>query len=346
MRATDPRLWFIGLTIAAMVGVSYLHAHWVRSDYEGFARQYVREIAHVDAVSARAPSPRLVFAGGSSVVYGIDAGLIERELGVPVINMGMPNSLGSEINYIDYLLPRIRHGDVILYSNTNWWVATAREDDLDATRESRRLADWLWELDGVDLPERHRVDWPLLLPFPDISLIQRLRPRAATAPSAFPWQRDAHGGMVECRPFTTQFKPLDAPSTAPVPEVTARSLQLARDVEARGARLIFFETRILIAPRERDKWESYRRLLLAQLAGSAPLLDASDDSLFSTDASRFCDGASHAGDVARLEWTRFLQSQLAQMPAVTALRGAAGAPANVNARQPSLNARSRRNSAS
>jgi hypothetical protein len=320
MRATEHRLWFICVAVVALLGASYAHAQWARSDYRTYARQFVAEIAHVDVVSARVPSPRLVFAGGSSVVYGIDAGRIGRELGVPTVNLGMPSTLGSEANYFDYLLPKIGPGDVVLYTNTHWWVATPRDADVVATQNSRRLADWLWVLARIDLKERERAEWPLLKPIPDLSLLQRLHLPPAPAAPSFPWRRDSLGTMVTCVPYSTIFEPLDAPSTVPAPGVTTLSRQFAQRIKARGAHVIFFESPILIVPRERKAWERYRAMLRADLAEAAPLLDEPDAAMFTTDASRFCDGASHPSDVGRAAWAVALLSQITEMPVIEQLR--------------------------
>lgn len=43
---------------------------------------------------ASLPSPKIVITGGSNLAYGIDSELIERETGMPVVNMGMDGYLG------------------------------------------------------------------------------------------------------------------------------------------------------------------------------------------------------------------------------------------------------------
>ena len=60
------------------------------------------------------PSPRIILAGGSNVSFGLDAELMERRLGIPVINDGLHAGLG--IVPLRELQEFIRAGDVIIVS--------------------------------------------------------------------------------------------------------------------------------------------------------------------------------------------------------------------------------------
>jgi len=319
MREIDLRLWFIGLTIVVFVGTSYQNVRWLRADYDAQAQVYAKEILHIEDASARTPSPRIIFAGGSSVIYAIDARSIERDLGIRVINMGMRSKIGSDANYFDYLLPNIREGDVVIYSSQSWLNNWTQEAEANEAREARRLADRLWEVAQIDLQERNHVDWPLLLPISDTTVFNRLSARVRAYPVSSNWQRDDHGGLVQCPTRSVSFSPHDAPYAAPNRKVIEYSGQFVRDVESRGAHVIFFETPILIAARERDKWSRYRKKLRAQLAQVAPVLDATESRIFSADPSRFCDSAFHVDDDVRAEWSHHLSAQLLQLPAVLAL---------------------------
>jgi hypothetical protein len=319
MRVIDLRLWFIGLTIVVFIGASYQNARWFPTDYDGTARGFAQEMLHLEDVSARNPSPRIIFAGGSSVIYAVDAKAIERALGIRVINMAMPNRIRSDANYFDYLLPHIREGDLIIYNNAGWFVKSTQEVEAHETREARRLADRLWEIAQIDLPERQHVDWPLLLPIPDVSVFNRLSPREWVNPVSSVWERDDHGGLVRCPTRSVSFRPHDAPSSSPNLTLIAHGGEFVRDAESRGAHVIFFETPILIAATERTKWSRYRKELRLQLAQVAPVLDATEALIFSADPDRFCDTASHVDDDVRAEWSRSLSTQLRQLPAVLAL---------------------------
>jgi len=319
MRAIDLRLWFIGLTVVVFISASYQNARWLRADYDGQARFYAREMLHIQGVSARTPSPRIIFAGGSSVIYAVDAKAIERDLGIPVINMAMSNRIGSDANYFDYLLPQIREGDLVIYSSRSWLLKLTPEAEAIDTRAARRLADRLWEFARIDLAERNHVDWPRLLPIPDASVFNRLTARKRVDPVSSIWQRDDRGGIVQCPTRSVSFRPHDTPSAAPDPTVITHSAEFVRDVESRGAHVIFFETPILIAAREREKWSRYRKELRLQLAQLAPVLDATESRIFSVDPRGFCDSAYHVADDVRAEWSQSLSAQLRQIPPALAL---------------------------
>lgn len=319
MRAIDLRLWFIGLTIVVLIGTSYQNARWLRADYDSPAQFYAKEMLHLQDVSARNPSPRIIFAGGSSVIYAVDAIAIERALGVPVINMAMSARIGSDANYFDYLLPHIRKGDLVIYSNQSWLVELTQEAKTKETREARRLADRLWKFAQIDLPERSQAEWPLLLPIPDTPVFKRLSAREAVDPVVSIWQRDDHGGLVRCPMKSTSLVPHKAPSAAPDSKVIAHSRKFVRDAESLGAHVIFFETPILIETKEREKWLLYRKELRSQLAQVAPVLDAAETRILNTDLVHFCDSASHVDDHVRAEWSQSLSSQLRQFSNILAL---------------------------
>jgi hypothetical protein len=60
------------------------------------------------------PGPRIILVGGSNISFGIDAELMQRTLGIPVINDGLHAGLG--IAPLHELEEYIRPGDVIIIS--------------------------------------------------------------------------------------------------------------------------------------------------------------------------------------------------------------------------------------
>ena len=57
--------------------------------------------------------PKIILMGDSNVAYGIDSVMIEKELGMPVVNMGMHGGLG-ETFCMDIAKEGIRQGDLIV----------------------------------------------------------------------------------------------------------------------------------------------------------------------------------------------------------------------------------------
>jgi hypothetical protein len=60
------------------------------------------------------PPPRIILVGGSNLAWGIDSELIERNLGMPVINDGLDLHIG--VTPLVELREFIRHGDIIIVS--------------------------------------------------------------------------------------------------------------------------------------------------------------------------------------------------------------------------------------
>jgi hypothetical protein len=59
------------------------------------------------------PSPRLIFIGGSGIALGLDSGLIEEQLGLPVINMGI--NAGFGLHYmLEEVRPLLHPGDLVV----------------------------------------------------------------------------------------------------------------------------------------------------------------------------------------------------------------------------------------
>jgi hypothetical protein len=60
------------------------------------------------------PSPRIILVGGSNVSFGIDAALMQKTLGIPVINDGLHAGLG--LAPLRELQDYLRAGDVVILS--------------------------------------------------------------------------------------------------------------------------------------------------------------------------------------------------------------------------------------
>lgn len=61
------------------------------------------------------PSPKLVFVGGSNLSFSVDSPRVERELGLPVVNMGLGIYAGLRF-MLDSVAPRLGRGDLVVIS--------------------------------------------------------------------------------------------------------------------------------------------------------------------------------------------------------------------------------------
>jgi hypothetical protein len=68
---------------------------------------------HVELLK-KTPSPRIILVGGSNVSFGIDAALMQKSLGIPVINDGLHAGLG--VAPLRELQDYVRSGDTVIIS--------------------------------------------------------------------------------------------------------------------------------------------------------------------------------------------------------------------------------------
>ena len=83
------------------------------------------------------PSPRIILVGGSNVSFGIDAELMQRSLGIPVINDGLHAGLG--VVPLRELQEYLRPGDTVIISLE--YQLFANQDVMDG--DLAFLSDWI-----------------------------------------------------------------------------------------------------------------------------------------------------------------------------------------------------------
>lgn len=120
----------VGLLTAAIIGLTFLG---IKPDPGHY---FAGSLLHIKLLK-NTPSPRIVLIGGSNVSFGIDAELMQRTLGLPVINDGLHASLG--LAPLRELEEYIRAGDVIIISlEYNLFV---NQDVMDG--DPAFLSDWI-----------------------------------------------------------------------------------------------------------------------------------------------------------------------------------------------------------
>lgn len=86
----------LGLIVPAQYGLTFLGA---------LAPKYER----LNAVE----EPKIILVGGSSTAFGLDSGLLEETVGMPVVNFGLYASLGTKL-MLDLSRTGINEGDIIV----------------------------------------------------------------------------------------------------------------------------------------------------------------------------------------------------------------------------------------
>jgi hypothetical protein len=76
---------------------------------------YFAAVIDKDSLIVNTPSPRIIFAGASNLAFGLDSKMIEREFGVPVINMGLHGNFGLDF-ILNNVKKNVRKGDIVILS--------------------------------------------------------------------------------------------------------------------------------------------------------------------------------------------------------------------------------------
>ena len=87
--------------IAALVTPTVYH--------ESFVHSLDEKIERLKSIEEE----KIVIIGGSSVAFGIDSEIIERNTGMPVVNFGLYAALGTKL-MLDLALPHIKEGDIVI----------------------------------------------------------------------------------------------------------------------------------------------------------------------------------------------------------------------------------------
>ncbi|WP_343517838.1 hypothetical protein [Sphingomonas sp.] len=314
MRATDPRLWFIALALGATGAAGFVNARYLRTNYDSVAVNYRGEIEHVRKAIARVPGPRLIIAGGSSTLFGLDAAAVERELGVPAVNAGMPSMLGSEDVYNEFLASLVRPGDLVVYSNSHWMAPSTQRQSRDEAVDAARIADRLSRMGPIEFSLRGEAAWPTFLFLPHRALIGQVADPHPHVP--LDWQRDANASAVACKLNLRNRVPLDAPESMPPESMFARSREVVQSVKARGGDTVLAESWTLIHERERGHWQPYRHLLVRGLARIAPVVGAPEPLALNAVVKDFCDSPLHLTSAGRKVRTDHLIAAFRTDPAL------------------------------
>ena len=130
VRALFINLLQVGLLTAAMIALIFLAIGPDPDHYFAGSRLQLDLLKNT-------PSPRIILAGGSNVSFGIDAELMQRTLGIPVINDGLHAGLG--VVPLRELQDYLRAGDVIIVSLEYPMFSSRNTREGDLTM----LSDWI-----------------------------------------------------------------------------------------------------------------------------------------------------------------------------------------------------------
>ncbi|MCF0143387.1 MAG: hypothetical protein HUJ75_08435, partial [Parasporobacterium sp.] len=117
---------------------------------DGYNASLIDKTARLKSIN----EPKIILVGDSNLVFGIDSALMEEELGMPVVNMGLHGGLGWAFS-MEAARQNINEGDIVVLSQVGY-----SDDD---TIPDPALA-WITLENHLDLwPILRARDWPLML---------------------------------------------------------------------------------------------------------------------------------------------------------------------------------------
>ncbi len=108
------KIWIFWTSLVLLLVIPITLLAWGFGLPAQFSETFLGELKYKVQRLAEAPGRRIVLVGGSSLAFGVDTGLMERELpGFSVVNFGMYAALGTTV-MLDLSEPELREGDIVL----------------------------------------------------------------------------------------------------------------------------------------------------------------------------------------------------------------------------------------
>ncbi|NES81015.1 MAG: hypothetical protein F6K10_06195 [Moorea sp. SIO2B7] len=275
--------WFITVGIAWSLGYVYNVKYggelsWLRMMYED-------KIAAAEKINA---PKRLLITGGSGAHYTINSKLIEKELGIPVLNLGIDGPVGLDV-ILPSILPQVRPGDIVLLIPE--YLILLDEDGLGDRSATFGVAIGKPGL-GEVRPKQLTQDI-LLLGIPTLrsvtkSSLDLIEKGRMTGYYSDPVDEYGDPTTVKTRKAKWWKLPIKQPISQHAIE---RITQFSEEVEAQGGTLIL-SLPWVYASTEEETLNNIKKTA-AELAKIAPLIYEKDSLNVKTDSSLFADTHYH-----------------------------------------------------
>ena len=100
--------WLVATAAAWSLGFAY--NVYYGGELSWLRRMYFQKIAIAESTTT---TPRLLITGGSGAHYTLDSELIEQELGIPVVNLGLDGPIGLDV-ILPSVIDQVKPGDIVL----------------------------------------------------------------------------------------------------------------------------------------------------------------------------------------------------------------------------------------
>jgi hypothetical protein len=194
------------------------------------------------------PSPRIVFIGGSGLIFGLDSTCVESAFGLPVVNAGLHAGLGLQF-ILRHARTYVRPGDIIIIIPEYGVLARGYAFNAPATAslvfsDIRDKVNYLSPIDYFNgLQGFPSVAYEKLLVRPITRLRASQRPFAY--PHPFYWRRsfNAYGDYTAHLTTSKTLSPEElktyAPITSNIDDAVVMMNEFAEYVDQHGARALF-----------------------------------------------------------------------------------------------------------
>jgi hypothetical protein len=299
MRGTRRGLWLL-LTVLVLwaIGGHVFYRIDEAYDRQGFGLM-ADLVEHKRKLADATPGPRILVAGGSNAYYGVDSQILQREVGLPVVNFAFPSGAYDDRINLHLVEGVVRSGDVVLYAASGFWniedAVERRSRGFDSYLVARKLPGYERRFDGSSIPWQARPKSNTLL----LAMFESVWPR----PPGRPWtvDTDERGDFTGCVPAPVVLpQPFD--SDDPNPDLTALVATAAERIAAKGGRLVAGMPWLFINERDRSRWAYFGERVVGQYAAHhVPVIAAPADVLLRSARRDFCDSPLHLStEVVRL----------------------------------------------
>jgi hypothetical protein len=263
-----------------------------------------------EGLLAELNSPRIVFLGGSTTLFGIDAGRVSAALHVDAMNMGLHGALRLD-RFMMLARGNVKRGDILVMPleplyyecSSQFWmfwqlrnsVAWDRADYFDRLPLSERIvAAWTGgdlallmdvliaklesRFEKAKLKERIEILNPTV---PPLTLFKAQKPSHEFSYSAF--NLDTRGDMLNTIGAHYFGAPSDPSEPGAIcPAVAERLKVFNQDMEARGVRLFLAHTPYLVEGVNTERVQSAERAFAMSVRDTGlTILDRRDEMMFS-----------------------------------------------------------------
>jgi hypothetical protein len=290
-----------GLFISYLLGAIY--SLWINPEIRFWKEAYKKKIEWADNISENG-QPKLVFIGGSSTAFQIDAELLTAA-GIPTVNMGMHAGMGTKANAA-FGLSSAKPGDTVIWAFEIGRMSAPPE--ITALGYQALLATGVMFGSGLEKVPLSTINW--------LEALQSLRPGLAHTASMI--AKILSGGHLY-RYQVSLIRPGGSITTDERREVGGADIAPRRPDE-QTIRWITKMTSFLdryhsssayllpleyYSPGDRRAGQLQNRRFLQELSHTLPVVP--DPALgVETDKKSFADTVSHLTEAARLQRTRHL----------------------------------------